>query len=382
MQAPNPMTNSRTLGPDGGLRYFASGCLPVRYPDEACGLCADACPVSAITVTAGSGIAVGTDCSGCGQCAAVCPTSALVADGFAVPVPPKEEVEEIQVDCWRVPHAQSVPGAVRVPCLGGITSGWLAALSDAADCRPIYLMERGYCAACPSGKGMTELGRRVSETRTLLFQAGVAIDSLPAITSMPSRVPPLPGTPSAVEERRTSRRGFLRDFVGTVVRGVDEVAALRAETDDPIVLREAALPVGQLRLATALGRIAARHGRGDPQLALPQLTIADCSGHGICSRVCPTKALLRTENGEAAELRFDATRCVACGQCVRTCPDRALRLQPTGGRMQVEVLATWAGTTCTQCGEVFYGDGGSCCPGCLKNQQLLQGMAAMFRPSR
>ena len=86
---------------------------------------------------------------------AVCPTGALAAAGF-------EKLDEeisiaegavVRLECERVPREDSVAGATRVPCLGGLGTGELLALREAAGDREIRLMDRGWCAECPAGKG-------------------------------------------------------------------------------------------------------------------------------------------------------------------------------------------------------------------------------------
>lgn len=378
--ASSPPARQTSLGLSGRLRLTPSACLPVRYPGYECGLCADACPVAALTLDTREGPAANADCIGCGQCAAVCPSSALVTDGFALPPALSHAGDEIHVDCWRVAAEESTAGTVRVPCLGGITVGWLLSLHDLGVERGIHLIDRGHCRNCPAGSGINALLPRVTEARTLLFQAGVAIERLPALTSVPSRRPPAPSIPATSSEVKTSRRGFLRELVGSAVRGSDEVAALGRAEQDPIVLRDGTAPLDQLRTSVALQRIAERHGRPVPSQSLPQVTLGNCSAHGICARVCPTGALQRIDTTAGAELRYQAARCIACGQCARICPDKAIRVQPSGGHPGTEVLAAWTARQCVQCGESYFGDGGDTCPACRKNQQLLQGMAAMFRP--
>jgi ferredoxin len=136
-----------------------------------------------------------------------------------------------------------------------------------------------------------------------------------------------------------------------------------------------------MRAATALRRIAGRHGRPVPSHWLPKMTLGDCGAHGVCARVCPTGALERREAGGVAELHFQASRCISCGQCAGTCPDKAIRVHPVGGTPTAEILARWEAKPCTSCGEPFFGSGGGTCSDCQKSQQLFKGIAALFRPS-
>lgn len=386
--AMNPSTGNipsgrRRLDAGRELHLSASHCLPARYPEQACDLCVEACPVDAIGSVAGIPALTGT-CIGCGQCAAACPSGALDLAGFQLPAIADDVGDEIFVDCWRVPFEMSPAGALRVPCLAGLGTGWLAGLVERAGERPVHLLDRGACDACPAGKGVSGLRARVSEARILLFESGVAPESLPSITFVPTETALTPGIPESSQEMRMGRRSFFRNLAGQMARGAEQVAATGIDADDPIVLRQEVEPIDRLRLVTALATIARRHQRDLPNKVLPHLSLGDCSGHGICAGVCPTGALTRAivgdTVGDAAELKFLAARCIACGQCARSCPDKALRVATTGGSAAVEVLARWPERRCTECGESFFGTSGDVCPACSKTQQLFHGMAALSQP--
>lgn len=356
-----------------------ASCLPVRFPGYECGLCSTACPVRAIEHAQGIPHLMG-DCLGCGQCATACPSGALGVEGFALPASLDAESAELFVDCWRVPFEASPEGALRVPCTGGISLGWLLALCERAGDRPVHILDRGHCSNCTAGAGVATLRATLTEARTLLFQSGVDIDALPSISFSPVNVVLLGDIPESAGEVRMGRRSFFRGLIGGVARSADHVAAARKLDEDPIVLREVAQPLDRLRAITALTAIARRHGREIPRQALPLLSLGECSAHGTCAKVCPTGALQRDESGGVAELKFYAARCIACGQCARTCPDHAIRVQASGGNTAFEVLARWEARHCTSCEETFFGPGGITCPACQKSQQLLQGVAALFQP--
>lgn len=373
-----PTTPHWTAG--ARIEFDAASCLAVRFDGYACDLCASACPVKAIG-RAGEIPSLQGECIGCGQCAVQCPSGALRTEGFGLPAQIDSAAAEICIDCWCVPFDASPEGSLRVPCTGGIGLGWLLALCEKAGDRPVHILDRGRCGECPAGAGVTGLRATLTEARTLLFQSGVPMEVLPSITFSPTKATLSRTIPLSANEVRMGRRSFFRGLMGGIARGADQVAALRRPVeDDPIVLRQTAQSVDRLRAVTALTTIATRHGRDVPGQALPQLSVGDCSAHGICARVCPTGALVREESDDSAELQFFAARCIACGQCAATCPDKAIRVAPTGGNAAYEVLARWAARTCRECEQTFFGAGGDTCPACAKNQQLMQGVAALFQP--
>lgn len=373
----------RLIGPEARLRVDASACSPVRYAGgQECSLCLPACPVHAVEMQA-AGPALRAECIGCGQCRAACPTGALDVDGFALPNELALQAgDAVFVDCWRVPFPESPRRALRVPCLAGVGTGWLLALFELAAGqgeRPIILLDRGGCGDCAAGAGMAGLRATLDEAARLLAACGVGRDVLPRLAALPLPGRRLePGIPTSAGETRIDRRSFFRGFVGGLARGAEQVAAASAGKDEPLALRNHATPLERMRIVTALTAIAGRHGRAIPAQALPKISLGECSAHGVCAKVCPTRALVREEAGDAVELKFFAARCIACGQCARSCPDRAIDIAAEGGDAAVDVLARWQVRDCQVCGQAFVAATGVTCPACNKHQQLYKGMTALF----
>ncbi len=374
-----PLTERGSLNASPRLRFAEAACLSIRFPDYACGSCQEACPTGAIALADGVPGLV-DECIGCGRCAAVCPTAAITADGFAAPASPDPAATEVCIDCWRVPFDASPAGTLRVPCLGGLSAGWLIALAERAGDRPIHLLDRGGCADCRAGATMTEWVAAVTEARIRLHQAGQPLDALPVISHLPAPQRLAPSIPAADAEIRMGRRTFFRNLLGSMSRSAEALTESGNGEGEAVVLREPAAPLDRLRAVTALAAIARRHGRELPGEILPQIRLGECSGHGICARICPTQALQREEAADTAELRFFAARCIACGQCARLCPDGAIRVEPEGGHSMFEVLARWKARSCRSCGQVVYETGDDLCQVCRKSQRLMQGVAAMFGP--
>lgn len=378
----------RQIKPGARVRLDAGVCLPERFPSNECGMCISACPLGILASEGGApaltdGAAMQADaCIGCGQCAAVCPTGALHVDGFVVP----KEIpggEEVMVDCWRVPVDDSPPGALRVPCLGGLSAGWLLSVFDQSGERPLRLLDRAQCDECPAGQGIKTLLGVITETRMMLFEAGVTMDFMPMLVYRPTTLPLLPSIPEQSAVTPITRRSFFRALLGESVRTVDDLRA--PVVREPGNLRTPTQPLERLRVSAALERIARRHDREVPRRALPSLTMADCSAHGVCAAVCPTGALQRqSTDGGAVEMQFNAGRCIACGQCARTCPDKAIRIDAEGGSAGMVVLHTWPLRDCAECGDEYpdisAGSSSSAlCPACRRAQDFSMGVAAFLR---
>lgn len=380
------------LGIGARVRLDAASCLPERFPANECGLCVTACPLAVLEST--GGVPRLTDsangrvdaCIGCGQCAAVCPSGALQVDGFSLPTEIPDE-PELLIDCWRVPSSESPAGALRIPCMGGLSAGWLLSLFDAAGERPIRLLDRDQCGDCPAGSGIKLLLERISEVRQLLFDCGVDISLLPMMVWSPCRKPLLPAIPERNAEVAIPRRAFFRALLGESVKAVEMAAMTTVST---VTLRAPMQPLERLRLTAALGRIACRHERPVPPQVLPQLMLEHCDAHGVCATVCPTGALhlAPIEDGAKVELRFAAARCISCSQCVRVCPERSLRLISEGGQAGVEVLRVWHQRECQRCGTGFLDSSATAanvaaeglCQVCCKADMLSQNVASFLRP--
>lgn len=382
----------RPLVAGARVRLDAASCLPERFPANACDICVEACPLALLETGGGAPRLIerasfaADACIGCGQCAARCPSGALQVDGFAVPAG-FPDARELLVDCWRVPGTESPPGALRVPCLGGLGLGWLLLVFDRSGERPIRLLEHGHCADCPAGPGIRELLATISEARMLLAECGVDLDAMPMLAFRPGAVPLLPAIPDAGAETPLPRRGFFRSLLGESLRTAE---AARPAAAQAVNLRVVMQPLERMRVMPALAGIARRHARPLPVRALPHLSLGECDANGVCAAVCPTGALHQAAAAGRVELRFDSMRCIACAQCARVCPGRSLRLDNQGGAAGVAVLATWLQRECARCGADFSdpattaerADEADLCPVCRKTEALSMGVAAFLRPSR
>ena len=146
-----PLRNGHPLG----LHHDA--CLHLRAPRYAtCRACESACPVKAISVGEAA-IEISENCVRCGRCVAACPMGALAHPGFSLPELPQQDAKPLSVDCWKVPRKLSPDGAVRVPCLGGLSTARILQLVSMAEAGSLELLDRGWCAGCsaggPSGRG-------------------------------------------------------------------------------------------------------------------------------------------------------------------------------------------------------------------------------------
>lgn len=392
-----------TLHKPSGLRFEADLCLPMRYRGAGCAACADACPAGAMGL-AEITLDVSDACTGCGRCVAACPMGALAIDGFSEVGTAQSEPGPQSVECWRVPARDRARGAVAVPCLGGIDAAWLIERHRTPGDGPV-LMDRGWCATCPSGGGeqpaaaapVGGAARRASpgaaggylppglaQARGLLETMGVPPSRLPRIrtAALPPAVAPQADA-HADSEIRISRRAFF----GRLTRGAGEAASsllpAQAVAIDPRLARPPRRSRARSRLLAACVELSRARGLPMPYALFRRASAAAaCCSRGVCAAVCPTGALFTRAPDETAQERvFSAVDCIACGACVSACPESASQLDECmdeGWRSEA-VLWRLAVRECEECGAAFTArEEETLCDPCNKSRNLARDMFRQF----
>lgn len=358
------------------LRFIESRCLALRSRFGSCDHCVTACPVHALDIGE-SGLEVTDACVGCGRCAAVCPTSALAVAGFEFEESSVPEQNALFVECARVPAGESPRGAIRIPCLGGLSPARLIEFKAKAGRSGVTVLDRGWCRTCPAGDlAEHPASEAIRVAQSLLRKTGIGDQEMPRIERWP--LPPRLQQDfelSAVSRTRISRRGFLRAFVGGEASpllpktgtGVTDIGARRQYGMQSV-------PPERARVLAALGAIAERTGHALPGDLFPSVTInQSCGIHLVCTKLCPTGALRVYADTESTGVAFDAEACIACGDCERACPQQAIRLMPGRGSNagQPIRLTHRMIRTCAECDCEFTGsDGERVCPECRKTRDL------------
>lgn len=374
----------RTLRDGLRLRLLDDACLALRAPRWAtCRACEQVCPVGAIRV-AQSAIELAPSCVSCARCAAVCPMGALALPGFAVSAAPADAARALSVDCWKVPVQLSAPGALRVPCLGGLSVAHLYELVASAGDKPVELLDRGWCRSCTAGGQAAHPAQaNMARARSLLAGVGVAATRLPR-----ARLEPLPEhlmpaqIPQPEAETKLGRRGFFSRLGAKTTVALEQVMPLAAQplrrrrgfekTPVPSTERE------RLLLGLALNRPPG--STAQPHGLYFRIEVASaCHNHQLCASICPTGALAVFEQGRCTELMFDTGLCIGCLECSSVCPTQALRVLPDGYTQVGEVLpkhpmrlTSFAENTCPECARVYTEPPGADgrCPQCDKRRQL------------
>lgn len=379
------------------LSLLDDACLALRAPRYAtCRACEHTCPVKAIRVGE-QAIELSEDCVGCGRCAAVCPMGALSQPGFAIPASTSETTRALTVDCWKVPATLSAAGAVRVPCLGGLSPGRILELVASAGAGLVELMDRGWCAGCSAGGAATHPAQAsLAQARLLLQAAGLSTQQLPRPRLDPLPMHLMPAViPAAVTETKLGRRGFFGMLSAKTAVVVDKVMPMAGS---PVRRRrgfEKAPMVSTERERQLLGAalVAKLAGIHQPLSLFFKLEVsAACANHQLCASTCPTGALAVFEQGQRTELMFDTQLCIGCAECQTICPTGALTLLPNGNAGAAELLpdhpirlTSFGEKTCSECTRVYTekSDAGDVCPQCQKRRNLASSaFQSLFGPRR
>lgn len=284
--------------------FEAQHCLAVR--GGACRACAEVCPHEAVTITRTVSIEP-VDCTGCGLCVLACPSFALTPRG-TVPAEPALRCSEVAGE------------ASSVVCLARLQASDLLRLAGGG--RPVTLA-RGDCAACDLGSAEVPaaVARSIAAAAELLAAHGRELD-VEVVETERLDVPR--------DRHELSRRELLRGGLKSVRRtsGVLLAPLERFAEPDEVPIDRRSLPAEFRRRYRAVD-LARPEPHDRVPLRLPQI-LDGCILCPACTRACPTHALRRVFDAQAAggaRLELEADRCVGCDACVEACPVDVVRMR-------------------------------------------------------
>lgn len=378
------MEPARELLKEGfALRLDEAACLPLRSWHGQCRACESACPKGVLKISIES-VELSDGCIDCGRCVAACPTDALALPGFDVASSADSaalSARPLEIECRRIPADALSPGALRVPCLGGLSTGAILALRERAPAAGLVLIDRGVCQACEAGCADRHPAESaLSASRMWLEAVGCSADELPRLERRPlasgTLMPMRPPDDGDGDGETMTRRQFFK-------AAVDKPAGRARQAPVPMGSSgRAAFPVGsrqasreRRRQVAALDAAANRHGTVIPAEFYPRVQVTGaCVDHRICTAICPTGALKVDEAQGAASLTFTGEACIGCSACVRACPEGALGFEPHGGERARMQLVRHERASCAECGDIFTprDAGETLCMSCRKSHRFMR----------
>lgn len=323
------------------LLFNKRRCMPLRNAYSKCTLCADACPVQAISVSPKGMNIEKTLCINCGTCTTVCPVQALT------PLTPtdnelaQEAVHAIEAAqgtacfaCARViahrgPDKEKV---IAVECLSRVEESLL--LGIAAHGISSILLADGDCSTCKYKK-CGQLAHNIAyETSELLYGMGNPL-RIQCITGVPQKLH-VNFTEEELSAERRSLFFHTKDVAAKTARSV-ATAGIKEATGIDLSKKAAAVaqedPQRHDNMLNALAQL------GEPQemtvssrrFASLRIKENSCSACQKCVLICPPKALTKSiiprEDAPGSYFEFDASKCVRCKLCLDVCRDGAIVLE-------------------------------------------------------
>ncbi len=322
-------------------------CLNYRTSSVLCRSCTATCPVQAVRL---SGKLPSFDrdlCRGCGACAAACIPSALQAKHF----PWKMLLERAQHNRdFTLGCSASTCSTVKLPCLGGLPSEFLAIIALLRQKRSLTL-DLSPCSDCISHPSLQQLWRSLKAAKELL---GAVLPVSFLFKQTAHKEPAL-----------CTRREMLQDagkelllLSGQLLQKYTSTTTDNTFSSPRTLLLQAALK------------------SNNAPITLPTWKIKDtCRGCGRCRSVCPHQAWELVISKSCLELWHTPWHCRGCSLCARLCPagakakDRVV-LQPQ--EQQPHLIGSIKAKYCSRCKlrPVSFGKDNSLCPACKKKMLL------------
>ncbi|BAL82191.1 hypothetical protein SELR_04830 [Selenomonas ruminantium subsp. lactilytica TAM6421] len=258
-----------------------------HYTNVTCNRCESICPQKAI-----QNRQIDRDkCDNCGLCTAICPTGAIHSDAdYDRCLTAAQNLEPQVLMC----HKVSPEG---MPCLGALNRRLLWALASQ---KPLAL-DISRCAEC-----------KPAVAQWLTAEIATCNEALAAAKKAPLKLVRVKAASGKTAD--VPRRSFFRSLFAAAKDSATEMAEAQTERQyafDPVVWLN-------------------KQPDLEPSPLFPGLILqAGCNGCGLCTVLCPEKALTITE-AEAdspKRLHFSPLKCTACGLCSGNCPQNALKLQ-------------------------------------------------------
>ena len=319
------------------------------YPKE-CRLCLLHCPHEALSANKDISL---DKCTECGVCMSVCPSEGFMdkdMDNLG------EYIFNSQSIILNCPVAQ--PHGHEISCLGMLDKDSWTTLMMLAGNKEVKIYT-GDCGTCEDRKACAvSVGFFKEIHEAWPAHPQVKIEIAPPSDDDKDPAPKKP--PSSGLNRNIS----LRE------RGKKRIKELFPDIDEETYT----IPKTRKWLLEAL------KANQDLKISYKSIKVNDnCTGCGVCSKICPQGALQQTEKDGKIRLIYEPEKCIQCGRCVDICGPKAMKLEYvdlsyryiTGKILVCETEAKF----CCKCNkQIYHKNEPSLCMACASKDPSLKGI--------
>ncbi len=355
----NAMHQFSTLVDKPPVSLLTGQCVHDQHKHADCDLCLTACPTRAFDLVEGQITLAADHCVRCGYCIHACPTGAIAgqteSDALLKRIEDCADDAHIELACayCSTPQTLADPKAalfITPRCLAALSVSTLVALANLGVTH--VTLRTDVCRDCPIGQLAEQIHATAATAQPLV--ASQPAMTLNVCTHVPVDAPPVRMLHDT-NHRAMSRRALFQMFTN----------ASEAQAVQPEVPVDAAnIPPERQRLLAAL----AQRPEDPPPWAPAFQVMGTCSACQVCTRICPTKALVIDMERTRFRLGFNAARCTDCGLCATACPEDVLHrdtalASAVPGKTTHTMLTSGPLRECKRCKTPFSGTS-DLCPVC------------------